>query len=106
MKDTSEIIERRFRAMLLARSGEERLKMGCSMHATAQALVRASVLAKYPDALPAKLKQALFLRFYGNDFEPRARRKIIRALGKAAEHNRKRREKVKEEAKMILGSKV
>ncbi len=31
-------IERKFRKMLLERSGEERLKMGCSMYATAQAL--------------------------------------------------------------------
>ena len=75
--------------MLLQRSGEERLKMGCSMHATAQALVRASLFEKYPGALPVKLKQALFVRFYGNDFEPRARKRILRALRKAAEHNRK-----------------
>lgn len=34
VKDTSDEIERKFRNMLLARSGEERLKMGCSMHAT------------------------------------------------------------------------
>ena len=92
--------------MLLKRSGEERLKMGCSMHAAAQALVRASLLERYPGALPAKLKQALFVRFYGNDFEPGARKRILRALRKAAEHNGKRREKVKGEAKMILGSKV
>ena len=46
MKDTRPEIEQKYRAMLLARSGEERLKIGCSMHATAQALVRASVLAQ------------------------------------------------------------
>ena len=56
VKDTSPRMERKFRKMLLKRSGEERLKMGCSMHATSQALVRASVLEKYPDALPARLK--------------------------------------------------
>ena len=39
---------------------------------------------------------------YGNDFEPGARKRILRALRKAAEHNGKRREKVKGEAKMIL----
>jgi len=36
----------RYRAMLLARSGEERVKMGFSMNATARALIRASVMAK------------------------------------------------------------
>ena len=34
MKDTSPPIERRFRNMLMQRTGAERLKMGCSMHAT------------------------------------------------------------------------
>jgi len=43
MNDTDPEVEQKFIAMLMERSGEERLKMGCSMHATAQALVRASV---------------------------------------------------------------
>ena len=34
MKDTSIEMEQRFRSMILARSGEDRLKMGCSMHET------------------------------------------------------------------------
>lgn len=89
VKDTSPGVEREFRKMLLERSGEDRLKMGCSMHATSQALVSASVLEKYPRALPAKLKQALFLRFYGAEFEPRTRKRIILALRKAAEHDGK-----------------
>ena len=41
MKDTPAKIEAKFRKMLLERSGVERIKMGCSMHAAAQALVRA-----------------------------------------------------------------
>lgn len=70
MTDTSPEVDRTFREMLLQRSGEERLKMGCSMHATAQALVRASVLEKDPQASPATLRQSLFLPFYGRDFDP------------------------------------
>jgi hypothetical protein len=65
MKDTSEAMEQKYRDMLLKRSGEERLKMGCSMHATAQALVRAAALETDPSASPASLRKALFLRFYG-----------------------------------------
>ncbi|MGQ0812254.1 MAG: hypothetical protein ACT4OO_13670 [Nitrospiraceae bacterium] len=38
VKDTSPGIEERYRAMLLECTAIERLKMGCSMHATAQAL--------------------------------------------------------------------
>jgi len=80
VKDTSDAIERKFRDMLLKRSGEERLKMGCSMHATAQALVRASTLEEDPPASPATLKKALFLRFYGEDFDAATRKRIFRAL--------------------------
>ncbi len=82
MKDTSDALESKYRAMLLERSGEERLKMGCSMHATAQALVRASILHTDPTASPAALRKALFLRFYGQEFGVSTRKKILRALEK------------------------
>jgi hypothetical protein len=66
-----------YRGMLLSRSGEERLKMGSSMNATARALVRASVLARDPQALPATVRRELFLRFYGHEFDAEAREKIL-----------------------------
>jgi len=80
MNDTPPEIEQMFVAMLMERSGEERLKMGCSMHATARALVRASVLEKDPLASSAALRQALFLRFYGHEFDSETREKILLAL--------------------------
>lgn len=80
MNDTDPEIEQKYLAMLLERSCEERLKMGCSMHATAQALVRASVLEKDPLASPAALRQALFLRFYGHEFDSETQEKILLAL--------------------------
>jgi hypothetical protein len=82
MKDTSDALESKYRDMLLERSGEERVKMGCSMHATAQALVRASILQADPAASPAALRKALFLRFYGQEFDAAARKKILQALEK------------------------
>ena len=81
MNDTDPEVEQKFIAMLMERSGEERLKMGCSMHATAQALVRASVLEKDPFASPAAVRQALFLRFYSHEFDPHTQQKILLALG-------------------------
>jgi len=78
--DTPPEVMRRYRTMLLARSPEERLKMGCSMGATARALVRASVLAQDPNASPAAVRRALFLRFYGHEFDAREREKIMEAL--------------------------
>ena len=84
MKDTPPAIERKFRQMLLERSGEERLKMGCSMHATARALVKVGLLQRYPGARPAKLKRLLFLHFYGADFAPEERNRIATALSKSS----------------------
>lgn len=81
MRATSPEVEHKFRNLLLQRSGEERLKMRCFMHATAQALVRASILEKDPHASPATLRRALFLRFYGHDFDAQTREKILLALG-------------------------
>ncbi len=73
MSDTSLEVERKFRDMLIQRNGEERLKMGSSMHAAAQALVLASVLEKDPTVLPAALRMALYLRFYGHEFDSEMR---------------------------------
>ena len=80
MKDTSPEIEERYRAMLIARSGEERLKMGESMYATARALVTASILERNPSASPAALRRALFLRFYGHEFDAATRQRILARL--------------------------
>jgi hypothetical protein len=80
VNDTTPEIERKYQEMLLQRLGVKRLKMGCSMHATAQALVRASVLEKNPQASPATLRLALFFRFYGHDFDPETHEKILLAL--------------------------
>lgn len=80
MNDTSPEVERAYRAMLLRRSGEERLKMGCSMYATARALVMASLLEKDPLASPTALRRALFLRLYGEEFDEETRGKILFAL--------------------------
>jgi hypothetical protein len=72
-------MESKYRDMFLKRSGEERLKMGCSMHTTAQALVRASALETDPSASPSALKKILFLRFYGQDSIRNARKDSSRA---------------------------
>jgi hypothetical protein len=98
VKDTPPEIELRFRNLLLKRSGEERLKMGCSMHAASLALVKASV----SETDPVTLKRTLFLHFYGNDFEPKRKNKILRALKKSAQNSAKQRRKVKEKARKIF----
>jgi hypothetical protein len=87
VKDTPPVIERKFRHMLMKRSGEERLKMGCSMHATAQALAKASLSQQHPGARPAELKRLLFLHFYGTDFEAKERKRIASALAERSRRN-------------------
>jgi hypothetical protein len=66
MNDTSPEIERRFRQMIMARSGAERLIMAASMFDAARAIV----LASLPKDLPEEhLKQKLFERIYGAPME-------------------------------------
>ncbi len=81
MTDTPPEVMQRYRAMLLERSPEERLKMGCSMGATARILVRASVLAQDPHASPAAVRRALFLRFYSHEFQVVEQENILVRLG-------------------------
>ena len=80
MNDTPADVDGKYRDMLLRRSGEERLRMGCSMHASARALVVASVLASDPRSSAAKLRREIFLRFYGHEFDAETRAKILGVL--------------------------
>ena len=80
MKDTPADVEARYRHMLLARPGEDRLRMGFSMYATARSLVVASILAREPDASPERVREAIFLRFYGRDFDEATRDRIALRL--------------------------
>ncbi len=82
MSDTSVEVARKYREMLLQRSGADRLKMGCSMFATARALVVASLREREPSASPAALRQGVFLRFYGTEFGMDERERIVAWLGR------------------------
>ena len=85
MRDTPPDVDARYRQMLLARPGEDRLRMGFSMYATARALVVASILAKEPEASPGRIREAIFLRFYGRDFDEATRERIVSTLGRSPE---------------------
>ena len=83
MKDTAPEMDARYRAMLMQRSGEERLTMGCAMRETARALVEASILEQDPQATPEAVRKGLFLRFYGHEFDAESRAKILAAIESA-----------------------
>ena len=84
MNDTPPDVEERYRAMLMQRTGEERLIMGCAMRDTARALVEASLREQNPLATEAEIRKGVFLRFYGHEFDAATRDKILAAIEQAA----------------------
>lgn len=84
MKDTSPDMDVRYRTMLMQRSGEERLTMGCAMRETARVLVESSILEHDPQATPETVRKGLFLRFYGHEFSADSQVKILAAIESAS----------------------
>jgi hypothetical protein len=62
--------------MLLARSGSERLRMGCDLFSTSRELVIASLGNKKIE----ENREYLFLRFYGSEFTPAEQALILSAI--------------------------
>ena len=81
MDDTSPEIAERVREMFQLKSPQERLKMGFSMHKAAKYLVARAIWEETPIYSGAEFRKELFLRFYGNDFDPVTRQKILDHLG-------------------------
>ena len=80
MKDTSKEFEVIFRNMIMRRSPEERLLMGSSMFDTAKQIVKSSIMEQYPKILPKEMKEKIFLRFYGTEFNEIDKKKIMSTL--------------------------
>lgn len=85
MNDTAPEMDERFRAMLMARTGEERLIMGCAMRDSARMIVEAALRAQDPHATVGTIRQGLFLRFYGHEFDAVTRAKVLAAIEQAAQ---------------------
>lgn len=73
MHDTPPEVAALYRAMLMRKTPEERLRMGDDMLACARAFVLASLP---PDLSGSEKRAQLFLRFYGQDFDPAERERI------------------------------
>jgi len=78
--DTPAAVEARVRALLMRRSGGERLLMGCSMFDTARAFVRAGLGDPAGRDYSSALRVQLFLRTYGADFDAATRARIVAHL--------------------------
>ena len=68
MNDTHPEMKVRFRNLMMSKTGQERLLMGCSMYDTAKEIVRSSINNNYPGITPAEMRREIFLRFYGHEF--------------------------------------
>ena len=73
MRDTSASIELIHRKLLMSRNGWERLRMGCDMFDTAREIVLAGLRLSAGE----DVREAIFLRFYGDDFDARTRERIL-----------------------------
>ncbi len=78
--DTPAEIQARYEAMLMAVSPARRLEMACGMFATAKALALVGVRLECGRRSAAEEREALFLRFYGQDFSADETRKILAHL--------------------------
>ncbi len=80
MNDTSSFIEKRFREMMMEKSGEERLKMGFSMFNDARKMVIASICKTTQNCNSEEIRKLIFLRFYGDEFSKEIREKILKRI--------------------------
>jgi hypothetical protein len=84
VNDTAPEMEDRYRSLLMQRSGEARLIMGCAMRDTARAMVEASLREQDPQAELETIRKGIFLRFYGHEFNAETRAKILASIEQAA----------------------
>ena len=80
MNDTSVKMAEFYRDLIMKRSGEDRLKMGCSMFETAKEIVKSSILEQNPGISLSDLKKAVFVRFYGHEINKDCLQKICISL--------------------------
>ena len=79
-KDTSVAVAARFQKMIMERNSAERLLMGCSMFDTTKKIVESAILNQSPGITPQKMKEEIFLRFYGMEFSETEKEKILNSL--------------------------
>ena len=73
MRDTTPEVQKIYHAKLMARTRPERLQMGCDLFSTARELVISGLNRKGIQ----EIREQLFLRFYGSDFTPAERVRIV-----------------------------
>lgn len=74
--------DKKFVNMLMSKTPQERLIMGCNMFDTAKMFAVSSIKNKNPKISPDDLKKEIFLRFYKKDFNKNDREKIINEISR------------------------
>jgi len=77
MYDTSPEMEARMMNMLSQKTPEARLRMACSMLASAKLLVRSGIIHGEPTLTEAQIRGRVFLRLYGDDFSEEEIQRIV-----------------------------
>jgi len=80
MNDTHPDIAIQFQNLMMCKSGEKRLLMGCSMYDAAKQIVRSAICNSHPGITDAEIKREIFLRFYELEFSQADREKLLFAL--------------------------
>jgi len=80
MFDTHPDVAIRYRDLMMSKSGQQRLLMGCSMYDTAKKIVRSAIYNSRPEITDKDMKKEIFLRFYGQEFSRADREKFLSAL--------------------------
>ena len=80
MFDTHPEVAIRFRDLMMSKSGQQRLLMGCSMYDTAKQIVRSAIYNSRPEITDEEMKKEIFLRFYGKEFRRDDREKFLSEL--------------------------
>ncbi len=84
MDDTSPAITKKMHEMIQQKKPIDRLKMGCSMYETSKYLILHAIKKNNPTISTIELRKEFFLRFYGEDFSPKQRDKILMHLERYA----------------------
>lgn len=77
MTDTPPDVEALYHAMLMSRSGSDRVRMAAEMYDAAVAVIESSLDASLD---PRERRKARFLRLYSGDFTPAEIKRILAAF--------------------------
>ena len=80
MSDTHPQIAQRFLNLMMSKSNEQRLLMGCSMYDTARQIVQSAICNQNPTITSDAMKKEIFLRFYAQEFSQTEIEKIFPML--------------------------